>query len=83
MRQSFYQFLMTLRNPNDHGEVANFAQKAFFDQSFPKQESDFEALSNYLELNGGYLPSMSVFDDAYAQYQAHEHIGGHHGRSGK
>ncbi|WP_225047275.1 YozE family protein [Lacticaseibacillus kribbianus] len=81
MRQSFYQFLMTLRNPNDHGEIANFAQNAFLDQAFPKQEDDFEALSNYLELNGNYLPSMSVFDDTYAMYQAHEHVGGKHGQN--
>lgn len=76
MRQSFYQFLMTLRNPNDHGELANFAQNAFLDQSFPQQATDFDALSRYLELNGGYLPSMSVFDHAYDLYQAHEQAGG-------
>lgn len=75
MRQSFYQYLMTLRNPNDHGEIANFAQNAFFDQAFPKQETDFEKLSNYLELNAGYLPSMSVFDQAYNMYLSHEHVG--------
>ncbi len=47
----------------------------FFDQAFPKQETDFEKLSNYLELNAGYLPSMSVFDQAYNMYLSHEHIG--------
>lgn len=76
MRQSFYQYLMTLRNPNDHGEIATFAQNAFFDQSFPKQESDYHRLSDYLELNGNYLPSMDVFDEVYRDYESREHIGG-------
>ncbi|MCI1985933.1 MAG: YozE family protein [Lactobacillus sp.] len=76
MRQTFYQYLMTLRNPNDHTEIADFAQNAFLDHSFPKQESDFDRLSEYLELNGNYLPSMSVFDDAYREYQARERIEG-------
>ena len=76
MRQSFYQYLMTLRDPNDHREIADFAQNAFLDHSFPKQEADFDALSDYLELNGNYLPSMSVFDDAWQLYLASEQIGG-------
>ncbi|MFD1486241.1 YozE family protein [Lacticaseibacillus baoqingensis] len=76
MRQTFYQYLMTLRDPNDHSEIADFAQNAFLDQSFPKQESGFDALSEYLELNGNYLPSMSVFDDAYREYQTRERIEG-------
>lgn len=76
MRQTFYQYLMTLRNPNDHGEIANFAQNAFLDHGFPKQETDFDALSNYLELNGNYLPSMDIFDDVWPEYLASEQIGG-------
>ncbi len=76
MRQTFYQYLMTLRNPNDHREVADFAQNAFLDHGFPKQVSDFDQLSEYLELNGNYLPSMSVFDEVWQNYLAQEQIGG-------
>lgn len=71
MAQTFYQYLMTQRNPNDHGEIATFAQNAFLDLSFPKQISDFDDLSRYLELNAGYLPSMDIFDAVYREYQAH------------
>ena len=53
-RESFYRFLMTQRNPGS--------------LDFPKQEEDYEKLSEYLELNAGYLPSMSVFDKAYQLY---------------
>lgn len=59
---------MTQRNPESSEEVANFANNAFFDQSFPKQSKDFEELSQYLELNGNYLHNMSVFDLAWQQY---------------
>ncbi|GED79672.1 UPF0346 protein [Amylolactobacillus amylophilus] len=68
MRQSFYQYLMTLRNPDSHTMIAEFANNAFNDQYFPKQMQDYEELSNYLELNGSYLPNMDVFDEAYRMY---------------
>lgn len=69
MTEPFYRYLMTLRNPEDHGTVANFANNAFHDHAFPKQATDYHELSEYLELNAGYLPSMSIFDEAYAMYQ--------------
>lgn len=65
---TFYQFLMTQRDPDDHSEVVQFANNAFFDQSFPKQQTDYEKLSQYLEMNGNYLPSMTIFDEAWQQY---------------
>ncbi|WP_155285836.1 YozE family protein [Lacticaseibacillus zhaodongensis] len=69
MNEPFYRYLMTLRNPNDHGEVANFAQNAFLDHAFPKQSYDYHELANYLELNGSYLPNMDVFDQAFQMYR--------------
>lgn len=68
-RESFYRFLMTQRDPDSREEVAQFANNAEHDQTFPKQEQDYEKLSDYLELNAGYLPSMSVFDQAYEMYR--------------
>lgn len=72
MHKSFYQYLMTQRNPDSTDAVAEFANNAFFDQSFPKQSRDFHAVSQYLELNAGYLPTMTIFDDAWAAYLASE-----------
>ena len=69
MRRSFYQFLMTLRNPESVEQDAEFANNAFHDQSFPKQEQNYEKISEYLELNAGYLPSMTIFDEVYAKYK--------------
>lgn len=67
-RQSFYRYLMTLRNPNLHDEITQFANDAFYDQAFPKQADQYEEVSNYLEMNGSYLPSMSVFDEVWQKY---------------
>ncbi|MFC6181960.1 YozE family protein [Lactiplantibacillus daowaiensis] len=72
MHKTFYQYLMTQRNPDSTESVAEFANNAFFDQAFPKQSQDFDEVSQYLELNAGYLPSMTIFDDAWQQYLASE-----------
>lgn len=69
MRKSFYQFLMTQRNPESHDEVAQFAANAFFDEGFPKLDQNYDSLSKYLEENAGYLPSMTIFDEAFQRYQ--------------
>ena len=68
VRQSFYRYLMTLRNPNSQDELAQFANNASYDQAFPKQASDYDEVSQYLELNGSYLPSMTIFDQAWEAY---------------
>lgn len=72
MHKTFYTFLMTQRNPDSTDAIAEFANNACLDQSFPKQSKDFHELSQYLELNAGYLPTMTVFDDAWQAYLASE-----------
>lgn len=67
-RESFYRYLMTLRDPDSHDDVAQFANNAQNDSMFPHHSQDYDEISNYLELNAGYLPSMSVFDEAYQMY---------------
>lgn len=68
-RESFYRFLMTQRDSDSTDEVAQFANNAQNDQTFPKQEQNYEKLSDYLELNASYLPSMTIFDRAYEMYR--------------
>lgn len=60
---------MTLRNADSVEPDAEFANNAFHDQSFPKHEANYQKISDYLELNAGYLPSMSIFDEVYQKYQ--------------
>ena len=44
-RQSFYRYLMSLRDPNKHDEITQFANDAFYDQGFPKQADDYHEVS--------------------------------------
>lgn len=71
--KSFYQYLMTERNPKSTEAVAQFANNAFYDQSFPKQSTDYDEISEYLEENARYLPSMTIFDDAWMDFQNSKH----------
>ncbi|PGY14137.1 Uncharacterized protein YozE, UPF0346 family [Bacillus sp. OV166] len=68
MIKSFYHFLMKFRHPAPKDAISDFANHAYLDHSFPKTSEDYHELSSYLELNGQYLESMSVFDEAWQQY---------------
>ncbi|MFE8702083.1 YozE family protein [Cytobacillus sp. FJAT-54145] len=68
MAKSFYHFLMKYRHPEPKDEISRFANHAYIDHSFPKTTSSYDKLSSYLELNGHYLNSMAVFDDAWDLY---------------
>lgn len=72
MAKSFYHYLMKYRHPKGKEEISDFANNAYRDHSFPKTSKDYHELSNYLELNGQYLKSMTVFDEAWEAYILHE-----------
>ena len=68
MEMSFYQYLMTERDPYKKDEITLFANEAFNDRIFPKQSEDYDEVSTHLELNADYLPSMMIFDEAWERY---------------
>jgi uncharacterized protein YozE (UPF0346 family) len=68
MAKSFYHFLMKYRHPQPKDEISRFANFAYDDLSFPKTSTDYHEISTYLELNGDYLNSMLVFDEAWDIY---------------
>jgi uncharacterized protein YozE (UPF0346 family) len=68
MRKPFYHFLMKYRHPAPKDAISSFANNAFLDHGFPKTSYDYHEITNYLELNGQYLESMTVFDDAWQEY---------------
>jgi uncharacterized protein YozE (UPF0346 family) len=68
--RSFYNWLMTNRNPVAADDVQQFANNAFLDSTFPKQSTDFDGISKYLEENTTYLMSMTTFDEAWSMYIA-------------
>ncbi|WP_042355386.1 YozE family protein [Bacillus rubiinfantis] len=68
MRKSFYHYLLKYRHPEPKDNISKFANDAFDDLSFPKHSADYHELSTYLELNGQYLESMTIFDEAWQLY---------------
>jgi uncharacterized protein YozE (UPF0346 family) len=59
---------MKYRHPEPIDAISTFANHAYLDHSFPKTSDDYHELSSYLELNGHYLTSMSIFDEAWQLY---------------
>ena len=68
MYKSFYHFLMKYRHPKPKDWISHFANSAYMDHAFPKHSENYDEISSYLELNGQYLESMSVFDEAWDLY---------------
>jgi uncharacterized protein YozE (UPF0346 family) len=60
---------MKYRHPKPKDDIAKFANDAYQDHGFPKASDNYDELSTYLELNGHYLNSMTVFDEAWDYYQ--------------
>lgn len=59
---------MKFRHPEPKDDISRFANQAYLDHSFPKTSKQYEEVSSYLELNGFYLDSMSIFDEAWSLY---------------
>ncbi len=59
---------MKYRHPKPRDVISQFANDAYQDHSFPKMSSSYEEISSYLELNGFYLESMTIFDEAWEKY---------------
>lgn len=68
MEMSFYHYLMTERDPYKNDEITLFANNVFKDRIFPKSSEDYDEVSSHLELNTDYLPSMTIFDEAWQRY---------------
>ena len=62
MKQSFYLFILTYRDPYKKDDKTAFANRVSEDIGFPKQMTD------YLELSGEYTEFMSVFDELFEVY---------------
>lgn len=63
---------MKYRSLTPKDKISTFANDAYDDLAFPKNSSDYHEISLYLELNGHYLDSMTVFDEAWEQYLVSE-----------
>ncbi|MES9685225.1 hypothetical protein CN514_19945 [Bacillus sp. AFS001701] len=68
MRKSFYHYMMKHRNYKIPNEIGILADHLFNDHSFPKHSSNYDEISSYLEFDGTFHQSMSVFDEAWNLY---------------
>lgn len=72
MYKSFYHFLLKYRSTSPKDAISTFANNAYDDLAFPKNAFDYNEVSSYLEFNGHYLESMTIFDEAWELYLVSE-----------
>lgn len=71
MRRSFYHWLMTQRDSKVDLAAAELADLVFTDTAFPRQSSDFDQISRYLEEEASFVFNLSQFDQIWETYLAH------------
>ena len=69
MNRSFYQFTLSFRAGAKNDSMAQFAESMFKDLSFPKEETEFDPLSRYIEEKADAKMRSVVFDDLYKLYE--------------
>lgn len=70
MRKSFYHWLMTQRHHGTDTALADLAEQVFYEADFPKQSSDFDQVSRFLEEEASFAFSLSDFDRIWEDYLA-------------
>jgi len=70
--KSFYHYMMKFRLNPKNDVIGQLARFVYEDHSFPKMADDYNEISSYLELNGDYTMSMSVFDEAWELYEMNQ-----------
>ncbi len=68
MRKSFYHWLMTQRHHERDIAMADLAEQVFYEADFPKQSSDFDQVSRFLEEEASFAFSMAEFDRIWEAY---------------
>ncbi|MCI0129911.1 MULTISPECIES: YozE family protein [unclassified Vagococcus] len=66
---SFYHYIQGHRGKLEQDAISKLAEDIFDDIQFPKQETDYHTISDYLETNAYYVPNMDVFDELWVMYQ--------------
>lgn len=65
---TFYQFILTYRGRKKPNEQSKLADWVFSDHDFPKQSTDYDELSSYLEWNSPFPNALIVFDELWDAY---------------
>lgn len=64
----FYQYLMKHRSPVENDDVTRLANLAFKDSTFPRQSTNFEEVSSYLEVQAPFRFPLQLFDEIWQDY---------------
>ncbi|WP_416826064.1 YozE family protein [Ectobacillus polymachus] len=67
MSKSFYHYMMKYRNGSKLDPFGVVAKVIYEDHSFPKQSTDYDEISSYLETSG-LLATMTLFDEVWDIY---------------
>ena len=69
MNHSFYTYALTFRGGPVSDKLAMFAEAMFYDLSFPKQSTDFEEISRYIEELAHSDMSATIFDELWLLFE--------------
>ncbi len=69
MGQSFYEFIKRFEDEGADDPMSRLANTITDDIAFPKQSEDFNEVSDYLEKSSLYGKMLTIFDDAWRQYE--------------
>ena len=68
MNQSFYLFALKYRGGQKKDKKSRFAESMFQQHDFPKTETSFHALSEYIEELAHPELAASIFDELWEYY---------------
>ena len=69
MYKTFYQFVLSFRGGKKDDRQSVFAEAMFRDLSFPKDETEYDPLSRYVEEKADEEMRSVIFDDLYKLYE--------------
>ncbi|WP_188205973.1 YozE family protein [Alkalibacillus aidingensis] len=69
--RSFYHYVMRYRGIHEKSDYRKqLADWMFHDHDFPKQSSNYDELTSYLEMNSPFPEALRIFDELWNEYQA-------------
>jgi len=68
MKKSFYLYVLTFRGGDWSDAKVRFAEEMFHEHNFPKQSTDFNELSNYIESYATENLTNEAFDHLWELY---------------
>ncbi|MEK5231989.1 YozE family protein [Lysinibacillus sp. FSL K6-0232] len=69
MKKSFYLYVLAFRGGDWSDPKVRFAEEMFHEHNFPKQSTDFNELSSYIESYATENLTTEAFDALWALYE--------------